>query len=394
MEKLEREFLENGGEWKEVCVDELFNKKTMKGFPKYEENLSAKDEGFHIFGQNIRYQYPQKVILNNKYLHKIDKDKPILAYTSSSCEIGIIEESFYRSGDNGAFQGLFPKFKNYNKKHLLFILSMLKKHFNTFDYSTSMADFMKLELELPFLNGKINFSYMEKFIEFLEAERIEELEAYLVATGLKNYKLTEEDQKILDDFEKMSDNSSDRQTDKIRLEDLMTWQVGISEIDPLKLNELYDKTSGKYPFYGQATDNNGIISYESLNAEILNNKNALPTILVHSNNQNVVYLQTPFYLKDGHGATSVLQNENMNLDIALYIMSCIRKSITERFDYNAKATKIGLKNTEVEIPFYNKVVDYKFMDEFIKVVKKLIIKDVVIWADKKIEATKQVVFKH
>lgn len=67
---------------------------------------------------------------------------------------------------------------------------------------------------LPFLNGKINFSYMEKFIEELEAERIEELEAYLMATGLKDYTLTKEDQKILDDFEKMSDNSSDRQTDR------------------------------------------------------------------------------------------------------------------------------------------------------------------------------------
>lgn len=61
-------------------------------------------------------------------------------------------------------------------------------------------------VELQFLNGKINFSYMEKFIE--------ELEAYLMATGLKDYKLTKEDQKILDDFEKMSDNSLDRQTDR------------------------------------------------------------------------------------------------------------------------------------------------------------------------------------
>lgn len=155
-----------------------------------------------------------------------------------------------------------------------------------------------------------------------------------------------------------------------------------------------NKTSEKYPFYGQATDNNGIISYESLKSEVLNNKNALPTILVHSNNQNVVYLQTPFYLKDGHGATSVLQNENMDLDSALYIMSCIKKSITERFDYNAKATKIVLKNTEIEIPFYNEFVDYKFMKKFIKVVKKLVIKDVVIWSDEKIEATKQIVLKN
>ena len=254
-----------------------------------------------------------------------------------------------------------------------------------------------LELELPFLNGKMNFSYMEKFIEELEAERIEELEAYLTATGLKDYKLTKEDEKILDDFEKMSNLSlerkKERKKERIRLEDLMTWQSKISEIDPLKLNELYDKTSEKYPFFGQATDNNGIISYESLKKEVLNNKNSLPTILVHSNNQNVVYLQSPFYLKDGHGATSVLQNENMDLDIALYIMACIRKSIAERFDYNAKATKIGLKNTEVEVPFYNGVIDYKFMKEFIKVIKKLIIKDVVIWSDKKIEVTKQVISK-
>ena len=34
------------------------------------------------------------------------------------------------------------------------------------------------------------------------------------------------------------------------------------------------------------------------------------------------------------------------------------------------------------------------MEDFIKVVEKLVIKDVVIWADKKIEATKQVVLKH
>lgn len=35
-------------------------------------------------------------------------------------------------------------------------------------------------------------------------------------------------------------------------------------------------------------------------------------------------------------------------------------------------------------------IDYQFMEDFIKVVEKLVIKDVVIWAEKKIEATKQV----
>ena len=69
-----------------------------------------------------------------------------------------------------------------------------------------------LELILPFINGNINFSYMEKFIEELEAERIEELEAYLVATGLKDYHLTKYDENILDKFNGLSGTSLDRQT--------------------------------------------------------------------------------------------------------------------------------------------------------------------------------------
>lgn len=42
---------------------------------------------------------------------------------------------------------------------------------------------------------------MESFIAELEAERIAELEAYLLATGLKDYTLTAKEQQILDGFE-------------------------------------------------------------------------------------------------------------------------------------------------------------------------------------------------
>lgn len=60
--------------------------------------------------------------------------------------------------------------------------------------------------------------------------------------------------------------------------------------------------------------------------DVLNNKDGKPTILIHSNNQNIVYLETPFYLKDGHGATSVLQSNMLNGKNALYIITCIKKS--------------------------------------------------------------------
>lgn len=115
-------------------------------------------------------------------------------------------------------------------------------------------------------------------------------------------------------------------TKPFKISEVLQWQPQ-KEIDPLKIKELTVDADYTYPFYGQATLNNGIISYETLTPKVLNNKDGKPTILIHSNNQNIVYLETPFYLKDGHGATSVLQSNMLNEKNALYIITCIKKVI-------------------------------------------------------------------
>lgn len=149
-----------------------------------------------------------------------------------------------------------------------------------------------------------------------------------------------------------------------RIEDVLKWQSQ-KEIDPLKLDELKDETEPVYPFYGQATINNGIISFRQLTNKVLNNKNGKPTILIHSNNQNIVYLETPFYLKDGHGATSVLQSEKLNKTNQMFIIASIDKVIKEKYSYNKKATKIELKNTIIKLPTKNGKIDFEFMENFI-----------------------------
>lgn len=150
-----------------------------------------------------------------------------------------------------------------------------------------------------------------------------------------------------------------------RIEDVLTWQPQ-KEIDPLKIPALTVQSGVAYPFYGQATLNNGIISYLSLTERVLNNPEGKPTILIHSNNQNVVYLETPFYLKDGHGATSVLQSVALNEKVALYLMTSIKKVITKKFSYNEKATKIALKNTYIQLPIDDKgEIDYVYMERVI-----------------------------
>ncbi|MED1789226.1 restriction endonuclease subunit S [Brevibacillus laterosporus] len=151
---------------------------------------------------------------------------------------------------------------------------------------------------------------------------------------------------------------------EFKIEDVLQWQSQ-KEIDPLKLEELKDDTESMYPFYGQATINNGIISYHQLTNKVLNNKNGKPTILIHSNNQNIVYLETPFYLKDGHGATSVLQSERLNKFNQKFIIASIDKVIKSKYSYNKKATKIELKNTIITLPTKNSEIDFEFMESFI-----------------------------
>lgn len=124
-----------------------------------------------------------------------------------------------------------------------------------------------------------------------------------------------------------------------------------------------------YPFYGQATINNGIISYNQLTSKVLNNPNGKPTILIHSNNQNIVYLETPFYLKDGHGATSVLQCEKLNKTNQMFIVASIDNIIKSKYSYNNKATKIELKNTVINLPTKNGKIDFDFMGSFISTVE-------------------------
>ena len=157
--------------YEEFRVGDLFDKRTIKGVPKSDENLNFNNNGYHIFGQNIQYQYPQKILLDKKYLQILDK--PIIAYTSSTAQIGFINENFYRTGDNGAFQGLFLKNNNVNINIILYLLTVLKKQFIGYGYDTPMGDIINLELLLPAIDENTpDFDYMEKAIYIYIAKKI------------------------------------------------------------------------------------------------------------------------------------------------------------------------------------------------------------------------------
>jgi len=191
--------------------------------------------------------------------------------------------------------------------------------------------------------------------------------AWEVSNLLKAQHITEVDSIKVD--ARLNKELSHIEWAEFRIEDVLQWQPQ-KEIDPLKLEELKDTKENFYPFYGQSTIDNGIISYNQLSRKVVNNPLAKPTILIHSNNQNIVYLDTPFFLKDGHGATSVLQSAELNRKNQMFIIASIDKVIKSKYSYNNKATKIELKNTLISLPVKNGCIDFDFMEKFVNILEE------------------------
>ena len=381
LKQLKEDFIKNGGKFEKYEIGNLFDIDTP--LKKFNANTVK-------FGG--KYPYVVRTSQNNGIRDYLDEDIKYLnpantiSFGQDTATI-FYQEQPYFTGDK--IKILNFKHKNLEPKIACFLLSVMKKSFSSFQWGQSSFNveiLKKVKILLPTTNNKIDFKYMENYISELEEERISELTAYLKVSGLEDYKLTETEQESISKI-----NNKQIEFKEFKIEDVLDWQPQ-KEIDPLKINLLTIENNIKYPFYGQATINHGVISYESLKETVLNNKAGKPTILVHSNNQNCIYLETPFYLKDGHGATSVLQNDNLNELNAHYIITCISKVITKKFNYDNKATKIALKNTKISLPVNkNNQIDYAFMKTYIKAIEKLVIKNVVEWRDKQINATKQII---
>ena len=200
LEKLKKEFEQNGGEWKEFKIGELFEVESSKKI--FHANTLSE-----IFETQVENSYP--------YVVRSTQDNGIRGY--------IIEDArFLNEGNSLSFaQDTFSVFyqqKNFftgNKVKILkpkFILNRQNANFFVCSFNKVLSDFSwgvcsdvnfikNLKLTLPAApDGTPDFTYMERYIGELEQARVSELAAYLRAAGLENYDLTAAEQTALDDF--------------------------------------------------------------------------------------------------------------------------------------------------------------------------------------------------
>lgn len=378
LEQLEKDY---GIEWREYSLEALFGRSTrgrrLKSADRIAGNLPFVTAGETDTGISDW--------IGNK----------VRIFSKNTITIDMFGSAKYRGYEYGADDHVaVVHTEKLSPQAALFVTTAIHKssHAGQFDYSRNFyaTDADKLTIQLPTIsqNGVslIAFDFIETFIATLNAERLATLNAYLKLTNLQDYTLTDDEQTALDALDTVT-------WGEFKIEDVLVWQKSIIELNPLHLSSLTISDEKKYPFYGQATTNNGIIEYRHLKESVLNNPLGKPTILVHSNNQNTVYLETPFYLKDGHGATSVLQSENLDKMIAQFLIGSIKKVIFQKYTYNSKATKIELKNTKITLPVKSdNTPNYGYMKLIICAMQKVVIKNVVDYLDVRITKTNEVAY--
>lgn len=248
---------------------------------------------------------------------------------------------------------------------------------------TLKNDIIKLPITA---SGEIDFEFMESFISELEAERVAELEAYLAAASLKDYELTADELSALSKFENYN-------WGEFRIGDLFI-RLNTKKL-PYKAKDLPVNVQDKFnlPCLTSSFNNQGLNYFAPRDgATILKNVISLPS------NSDVYrgYFQSRDFtvLSDAYVIDWINKETKHKIQSYLFSLTSINK-VTDLPIYSYK-NKLGgwnvVRNKLIQLPI-NKDgdIDFEFMNNFIKAIEKLVIKDVVLYTDNKIKATKSIV---
>ena len=300
--------------------------------------------------------------------------------TCSDTTIGA-DTMFYQENDFIGYshiQHLVPKFKPFNKAIASIIISACRVSTSKqYDYGNKFnrVAMNNTKIQLPTKKGKIDYEFMESFIAELEAQRIAELEAFLLASELKDYNLTNEEQKVLEDFENGKLNWKE-------------FNIGsLFDIDSYKkrfdANKVIISETGK-PYVVRTSLNNGIRGFINEDEQYLNDGN---TISFGQDTATMFYQEQPYFTGDKIKIVKS-KDKKFNKLNAQFFIATMTKSFSS-FSWGSSSYNIKIiGNQQIQLPIHNDKPNYELIETFITAIQKLVIKEVVLYADRKIEATK------
>lgn len=283
------------------------------------------------------------------------------------------EENFF-SNDSHNLALYLKDSKRRTKSIQLFLtacITMSLKHKYSWGNSISNKKIQDDTVLLPVKNDKIDFEFMESFIAELEAQHIAELEAYLKATGLNNYILTDEEQKVLVDFE--------------------SWEWKLFNLEKLfgkstrgKRLKSADRIEGVLPFVTAGEADEGISAYIGNDVEVF-----------EANTTTIDMFGSAKYRNYQYGAddhVAVVHTEKLSKLASIFTTTAIHKSAhSGKFSYSRNFYAKDADALDILLPVIDGKPNYKGMSLFISAVQKTVIRDVVFYSDQKIKATKKTI---
>lgn len=257
--------------------------------------------------------------------------------------------------------------------HYIFLTNAITKTiFGNYEW-TNKAGWEKIKsdtIQLPIKNNKIDFEFIESYIAELEEEKMKILDAYLINLKLKDYNLTIEEQQVLNDYERVEFNEFN--------------VVDIFDVKNTKnvLSRDIIENSGETPYLCASTENNAISSNISYDEKYLDKGNC---VFIGGKTFVVTYQEKDFYSNDSHNLALYLRNKERNRLNQLYLATCINKSLGYKYSWGDSISNRKIQTDKVSLPIVKKQPNYEIMETFISAIQKLVIKDVVLYVNKKLE---------
>lgn len=321
-----------------------------------------------------------------------------VSYNGSVGEVFLQDEKFWASDDVNVW---YPKFE-FNNEVMMYIMTVIKKLSTKYSYTAKWTiDKMRTEqLCLPVVESSdpdheytvddIDYKYMQSRIAELEQSRIAELEAYLKASGLDDYELTDEDREVLSLSTKCASDETDTlgadsQNGQVRFKKFALGDLFESSTGDVDLQQKDVNGKGQY-FVNSGVDNRGIKGRTDKPARIF----PANTITIDFWG-NAYYRDFEYKMATHNHVFSLTGGVIRGKYAGTYLVGILSK-LPILFSYNNMATWNKLKVLTISLPITKSGdIDFDYMERYIRAIEKLAIADVVKYKDKVIETTKKIV---
>ncbi len=236
------------------------------------------------------------------------------------------------------------------------------------------------KIQLPIKeNNEIDFDFMENFIDELEKAKINQLKNYLKENNLENYNLTDKEKNVLEKFK-----NGEVEWREYKLEELFE-KIKTKKLS-FKAKELPIQPEREYilPCLTSSFNNQGLNYFVPKDgATVLKDVISIPS------NSDVyrAYFQSKEFtvLSDAYTIKWIYNNKKLSNNQYLFTVSCINQ-VTDLAIYSYK-NKLGgwnvVKNKYIQLPIKNNQIDYDLMETLIFAIKKLVIKNIVLYLNNK-----------